>query len=112
MEGIYIYALDLEATKEPFYQTSTILNTGNAKTCTLNELKKFRNYEFFVIPFYKSVHGKPSNSRTLQTMEDGELTISLDRCECVFWRKIYIAINHRAVDFKNEKCDMNSSPSR
>lgn len=72
MEGIYIYALDLEASKEPFYQTTTILNTGNSKTCTLNDLKKYRTYEFFVIPFYKSVHGKPSNSRTMKTMEDGK----------------------------------------
>lgn len=51
----------------------TVLNGGGASTCTVAGLTAFTRYEFFVVPFYKSVEGKPSNSRSARTMEDGEL---------------------------------------
>lgn len=52
----------------------TILNAGSgASTCKINGLQKFTTYEFFVVPFYKNVEGKPSNSRISRTHEDGEL---------------------------------------
>lgn len=72
VEGIHIYAIDLDATTKPFYITQTVLNTGNSRTCTINDLKKFRKYEFFLMPFYKKVQGKPSNSRIVKTMEAGK----------------------------------------
>lgn len=51
----------------------TVLNGGNgASACTITGLMKYTLYEFFIIPFYKSVEGKPSNSRTARTMEDGK----------------------------------------
>ncbi len=34
-------------------------------------LKKFTKYEFFLAPFYRSVEGQPSNSKVVQTFEDG-----------------------------------------
>lgn len=35
-------------------------------------LNKFSRYEFFISPFYRSVEGQPSNSKIVQTLEDGE----------------------------------------
>jgi roundabout, axon guidance receptor 2 len=50
----------------------TVLNAGNgASSCKIGGLKKFTTYEFFIVPFYKTVEGKPSNSRTAKTLEDG-----------------------------------------
>jgi roundabout, axon guidance receptor 2 len=52
----------------------TVLNggSGGATTCTISGLQKYTRYEFFILPFYKNVDGKPSNSRIARTMEDGE----------------------------------------
>jgi hypothetical protein len=52
----------------------TILNAGSGGTssCKISGLQKFTTYEFFIVPFYKAVEGKPSNSRVARTLEDGE----------------------------------------
>lgn len=50
----------------------TVLNGGGASTCTVNGLLKYQSYEFFIVPFYKTVEGKPSNSRIARTLEDGK----------------------------------------
>lgn len=52
------------------YKMLTVLNGGGASTCTITGLLKYTRYEFFIVPFYKTVEGKPSNSRTARTMED------------------------------------------
>ncbi|XP_055837660.1 protein sax-3 [Episyrphus balteatus] len=52
------------------YKMLTILNGGGASTCTVTGLMKYTRYEFFIVPFYKSVEGKPSNSRIARTLED------------------------------------------
>lgn len=49
-----------------------MLNAGSVSSCTVNDLRKFTEYEFFIVPFYKTVEGKPSNSRLAKTLEDGE----------------------------------------
>lgn len=54
------------------YRMLTILNGGGASSCTLTGLLQYTLYEFFIVPFYKSVEGKPSNSRLARTLEDGE----------------------------------------
>ncbi|EEB14086.1 predicted protein [Pediculus humanus corporis] len=36
----------------------------------VSNLKKYSKYEFFLVPFYKSVEGQPSNSQSVQTLED------------------------------------------
>lgn len=54
----------------------TVLNGGGASTCTITGLQKYTRYEFFIVPFYKSVEGKPSNSRVARTLEDGKLHFS------------------------------------
>lgn len=50
----------------------TVLNGGGASTCTVTSLLKYTLYEFFIVPFYKTVEGKPSNSRISRTLEDGK----------------------------------------
>lgn len=90
VEGFYIYArqMPLAADYAPgivggageSYKMLTVLNGGGASTCTVSGLTAYTRYEFFVVPFYKSVEGKPSNSREARTMESGELIVFL----CVF----------------------------
>lgn len=70
IEGFYIYARELHSAE---YKMMTVLNAGNgASACTVNGLAKASKYEFFLVPFYKSVIGKPSNSKHSTTMEDGK----------------------------------------
>ncbi|KAH8419317.1 hypothetical protein KR222_004805, partial [Zaprionus bogoriensis] len=52
------------------YRMLTILNGGGASSSTLTGLQQYTLYEFFIVPFYKSVEGKPSNSRLARTLED------------------------------------------
>lgn len=88
VEGFYIYARQLSgatavaaadlnsnsvASTETTYRMLTVLNGGSASTCTVGGLMAYTRYEFFVVPFYKTVEGKPSNSREARTMESGEL---------------------------------------
>lgn len=54
------------------YRMLTILNGGGASSCTMTGLLQYTLYEFFIVPFYKSVEGKPSNSRVARTLEDGK----------------------------------------
>lgn len=73
VEGFYIYARQLDTNgNESTYKMLTVLNGGGASTCTVVGLLKYSLYEFFIVPFYKSVEGKPSNSRSARTMEDGK----------------------------------------
>ncbi|XP_055637458.1 roundabout homolog 2-like [Toxorhynchites rutilus septentrionalis] len=70
VEGFYIYARNLDEDSESSYKMLTVLNAGTVSSCTVNGLLKYTEYEFFVVPFYKSVEGKPSNSRLARTLED------------------------------------------
>ena len=54
------------------YHMLTILNGGGVSSCTLGGLQQYTPYEFFIVPFYKSVEGKPSNLRMARTLEDGK----------------------------------------
>nr|XP_014087327.1 roundabout homolog 2 [Bactrocera oleae] len=68
IEGFYIYARELHSAE---YKMMTILNAGSgASACTVNGLDKASMYEFFLVPFFKSIVGKPSNSKRVRTMED------------------------------------------
>lgn len=40
--------------------------------CYVANLRKFTKYDFFLVPFYKSVDGQPSNSMAIQTLHDGK----------------------------------------
>lgn len=42
-------------------------------TYSVHNLKKYAKYDFFLVPFYKSVEGQPSNSMIVETAEDGKI---------------------------------------
>ncbi|XP_068151566.1 roundabout homolog 2 isoform X1 [Drosophila tropicalis] len=68
IEGFYLYARELHS---PEYKMLTLLNKGQGlSSCTVPGLAKASTYEFFLVPFYKSIVGKPSNSRQVRTLED------------------------------------------
>lgn len=47
----------------------TVLNAG-ATSYVLTNLKKYTRYEFFLVPFYKTIEGRPSNVKLVTTLED------------------------------------------
>lgn len=51
----------------------TVLHAGDASGFQVSGLAKYTRYEFFLVPFYKTVDGRPSNSRTVRTLEDGSI---------------------------------------
>ncbi|KAH8293237.1 hypothetical protein KR018_000965, partial [Drosophila ironensis] len=68
IEGFYLYARELHSSE---YKMLTLLNKGQGlSSCTVPGLAKASTYEFFLVPFYKSIVGKPSNSRRVRTLED------------------------------------------
>ncbi|KAM8715971.1 hypothetical protein ACLKA7_002932 [Drosophila subpalustris] len=68
IEGFYLYARELRSAE---YKMLTLLNKGQGlSSCTVPGLAKASTYEFFLVPFYKSIVGKPSNSRHARTLED------------------------------------------
>ncbi|XP_075224149.1 roundabout homolog 2-like isoform X2 [Lycorma delicatula] len=68
VEGLYVRFQDLTGSSQK-YNMITVLNAG-ATSYTVSNLRKFTKYEFFLVPFFKSVEGQPSNSKTVQTLED------------------------------------------
>lgn len=48
-----------------------MMNNGEPKSYTLANLRKYTKYDFFLVPFFKTVEGQPSNSMVVQTHEDG-----------------------------------------
>lgn len=73
VEGFYIYSRELAPNGT--YKMLTVLNGGGASACTIGGLTKFSEYEFFLVPFYKTVEGRPSNSKRAKTMEDGKIRL-------------------------------------
>ncbi|XP_054287897.1 protein sax-3-like [Macrosteles quadrilineatus] len=72
VEGIYLrfQALDTSnAANFGDYELITVLNAG-ATSYTVTGLRRFMKYNFFLVPFYKTVEGRPSNSKVVQTLED------------------------------------------
>ncbi|XP_039293123.1 roundabout homolog 2 isoform X2 [Nilaparvata lugens] len=69
VEGFYIYSRGLDT---PSRATSmlTVLHAGEAAGFLVTGLAHFTRYQFFLVPFYKTIDGRPSNSRTARTMED------------------------------------------
>lgn len=53
------------------YNMLTVLTSGsNVNSYVISDLSEFTLYELFVVPFYKSVDGPPSNSRLVRTLAD------------------------------------------
>ncbi|XP_012288743.1 protein sax-3 [Orussus abietinus] len=67
VDGLYIRYRDVS--EKPEYQMITVLNAG-ATSYVLTNLKKYSRYEFFLVPFYKTIEGRPSNMKIATTLED------------------------------------------
>lgn len=74
VEGLYIYYVPIDGAPDlpKSYGMLTVLHTGGSSAFTVNNLAKWARYEFFLVPFYKTVEGTPSNSRIIRTLEDGK----------------------------------------
>lgn len=74
MEGFYIYSRALDGANRgaDAYSMLTVLHAGGALGFQVTKLTKYTRYEFFLVPFYKAIDGKPSNSKTTRTLEDGK----------------------------------------
>ncbi|KAF5269632.1 hypothetical protein FQR65_LT05971, partial [Abscondita terminalis] len=72
VEGLYIYYVPVDGAPDlpKSYGMLTVLHTGGSSAFTVNNLAKWARYEFFLVPFYKTVEGMPSNSRIVRTLED------------------------------------------
>lgn len=68
VEGFYIYSYKLFS--NGLYNVLTVLHGGSGTSCTISMLEKFTQYDFFLIPFYKNIEGRPSNAKSVQTLED------------------------------------------
>lgn len=69
VEGFYIYSIKVNS--NGVYKMLTALHSG-ASACTITQLERNTVYDFFLIPFYKSIEGKPSNLIQTATLEDGK----------------------------------------
>jgi hypothetical protein len=73
VEGFYIYSRPLDGARSPdSYNMLTVLHAGGASGFQVTGLAKYTRYEFFLVPFYKTVDGRPSNSRMARTLEGGK----------------------------------------
>lgn len=88
VEGFYIYSIRTDRIGD--YKMLTVLHGGGASMCTVEGLEEFTEYEFFLIPFYKQIKGRPSNSRRAVTHEDGKFISLL----CFFVCCLSITIYH------------------
>lgn len=70
VEGFYIYSKEIP--RNDAFKMLTVLHGGGASVCTIEGLEEFTEYEFFLIPFFRTVGGRPSNSRRAVTFEDGK----------------------------------------
>lgn len=75
VEGLYIYYISLDGAPDlpRSYSMLTVLHTGGTSGFTVNNLSKWSRYEFFLVPFFKTVEGQPSNSKIVRTLEDGKI---------------------------------------
>jgi roundabout axon guidance receptor 2 len=68
VNGMYIRYREM-SNKSSEYQMVTVMNAG-ATSYVLTNLKKYTRYEFFLVPFYKTIEGRPSNVKLVMTQED------------------------------------------
>ncbi|KAG8254706.1 Roundabout 1 [Homalodisca vitripennis] len=68
IEGLYIRYRDLSGGSQQF-NMATVLNLDTT-SYTLANLRKYTKYQVFLVPFFKTIDGQPSNSMEVQTCED------------------------------------------
>ncbi|KAI5694954.1 hypothetical protein M8J75_008330 [Diaphorina citri] len=67
IEGVYIYSRGLDPPAS--VAMLTVLHAGEASGFLVTGLAHYSRYEFFLVPFFGSVDGKPSNLRAVRTLE-------------------------------------------
>lgn len=70
-QGLYIRYRDVSANSQQ-YNIMTVLNPF-VESHVVGNLKEYTKYEFFLAPFFQTLEGQPSNSKNVQTYEDGKL---------------------------------------
>ncbi|XP_050537160.1 roundabout homolog 2 isoform X2 [Daktulosphaira vitifoliae] len=70
VEGVYVRFRELSGGSQTYNMITVMMNNGEPKSYTLANLRKFTKYDFFLVPFFKTVEGQPSNSMVVQTHED------------------------------------------
>lgn len=68
LEGFYIYSYKKESNGT--YKVLTVLHRGGTASSTITGLERYADYYFFLIPFYKTIEGRPSNLKEARTLED------------------------------------------
>ncbi|RWS31362.1 roundabout 1-like protein [Leptotrombidium deliense] len=69
IEGFHIRFLDVKNSYNQNYDLVSV-RKSSVTSHVIAGLKPYTIYEFFLVPFYKSVQGMPSNLKSVQTMED------------------------------------------
>lgn len=72
IEGLHLFHYETASPVMPEKATHVIKEPGSM-SFVLADLRPDTNYTVFLIPFYGSVEGRPSNSRTVRTHPDGKL---------------------------------------
>lgn len=72
IEGLYIRFRDQSGGSQTYNLMTVVKDQLRLGWCDVINLRKFTKYDFFLVPFYKSVDGQPSNSMTVQTLQDGK----------------------------------------
>ncbi|XKL67555.1 hypothetical protein PGB90_003046 [Kerria lacca] len=70
IEGLYIRFRDQSGGSQTYNLMTVLKDHLQRGWCYVANLRKFTKYDFFLVPFYKSVDGQPSNSMAIQTLHD------------------------------------------
>ena len=68
VEGFFVRFRDMSGGSQKF-NMKTVMNSASASHI-ITGLRKYTEYEVFLMPFYKKLEGQPSNSLHIQTLED------------------------------------------
>ena len=52
------------------FNMKTVMKSEHKESYVITNLRKFTEYEVFLMPFFRNVEGQPSNSLHVQTLED------------------------------------------
>ena len=72
LEGYYLWFKSVVPSDDDDRFNMVTVWGGKRTRFVLKELQKFATYEMFLVPFYKTVEGSPSNIKSVNTLEDGE----------------------------------------
>ncbi len=71
VEGFYVRFRDMSGGSQKF-NMKTVMNSlkSDSSTHIITGLRKYTEYEVFLMPFFQKLEGQPSNSLHIQTLED------------------------------------------